>query len=108
MSVETFRLRGMGQSDYSLSWHQVVGEILRVIVDLSKIVVAHKKGERRVYELEISNQMAAPIRVVALPFGYVDRACPECGSDSLTGALLSPDADESDPNVFCHSCCWVN
>ncbi len=39
-----------------------------------------------------------------LPIGYKYTACPKCGSLHLTGALLTKDADELDPNILCKEC----
>lgn len=38
-----------------------------------------------------------------LPAGCKDERCPDCGG-KLTGALISPTADEADPDIFCPAC----
>jgi hypothetical protein len=49
-----------------------------------------------------------PLRTVPLPRGYCGRRCPECGSDKLTGVLLSKHATEADPDILCRNCFWQN
>lgn len=44
-------------------------------------------------------------RLVALPNWLVGSRCLNCGTcGSLTGALITPTADESDPNILCEAC----
>ena len=43
-------------------------------------------------------------RQVPLPIGYKYTACPKCGSLHLIGAMITKDADESDPNIVCKDC----
>lgn len=38
-----------------------------------------------------------------LPAGWAGQPCPDCGG-KLTGALISPTADEADPDVYCPNC----
>jgi DNA-directed RNA polymerase subunit RPC12/RpoP len=40
----------------------------------------------------------------ALPAGYQGHKCPKCGSDNLTGAIITESADERDPNILCTNC----
>lgn len=44
------------------------------------------------------------IRLVHLPIGYKDTACPKCGGMHLSGALLTKYADEQDPDIVCKDC----
>lgn len=53
-------------------------------------------------ELKYNKNIA--FRCVPLPIGYQYTACPKCRSLNLTGALLTKDADELDPNVLCKNC----
>jgi hypothetical protein len=39
-----------------------------------------------------------------LPVGWARARCAKCASASLTGALITPTADEDDPNILCLSC----
>lgn len=39
-----------------------------------------------------------------LPVGLRDSTCPKCGSKRLTGALITPTADEQAPNILCKDC----
>ena len=39
-----------------------------------------------------------------LPVGVKSSACPKCGSNNMTGALITETADESDPNILCIEC----
>jgi DNA-binding XRE family transcriptional regulator len=39
-----------------------------------------------------------------LPVGIANSVCPKCGSEHLTGALITPTADEYDPNILCMDC----
>jgi hypothetical protein len=41
---------------------------------------------------------------ISLPVGWRGRTCPSCGAGDLRGALISPSADEQDPDVVCASC----
>lgn len=43
-------------------------------------------------------------RCVPLPIGYKYTACPKCGGTHLTGALLTENADEQDPDILCKDC----
>jgi hypothetical protein len=107
MNAQTFRLRWGRQFDIPLTLYQAVQRIKRVFNDLLSVVVIPKDSETWVDRVGHAEPILFPIRMVPLPLGYRDRACPECGGGHLTGALLSPDADESDPNVFCRTCSWV-
>lgn len=40
----------------------------------------------------------------SLPSGLVDTVCPKCGSANIVGAIITEDADESDPNILCLDC----
>ncbi len=42
--------------------------------------------------------------ICALPVGIKGSACPKCGSKELIGALITPTADEQDPNILCKDC----
>ena len=42
--------------------------------------------------------------VCQLPVGIRGSSCPKCGSKELTGALITPTADEQDPNILCKDC----
>ena len=42
--------------------------------------------------------------VCPLPAGIKGSKCPKCGSKELTGALITPTADEQDPNILCKDC----
>ena len=108
MNAQTFRLGWGRQFGIFLTLYQAVQRIKAVFTDLSKIVVIPKNGEAWVDRIGLDESIPFPIRMVPLPLGYRDRACPECGGGHLTGALLSADADESDPNVFCRTCSWVD
>jgi DNA-directed RNA polymerase subunit RPC12/RpoP len=39
-----------------------------------------------------------------LPFGIKSSVCPKCGSKEMSGALITPTADEQDPNILCKDC----
>lgn len=43
-------------------------------------------------------------RLISLPVGWQGRPCPNCRSGNLRGALISPSADEQDPDVLCTAC----
>lgn len=42
--------------------------------------------------------------VCSLPIGVRGAKCPKCGSKNLTGALITPTANEQDPNILCKDC----
>jgi len=44
-------------------------------------------------------------RCVPLPIGYKLAVCPICGGIHLTGALITENADEQDPDIVCKECC---
>lgn len=44
------------------------------------------------------------LRLTSLPVGWQGRPCPSCHESDLQGALISPSADEEDPDIFCTSC----
>jgi DNA-binding XRE family transcriptional regulator/DNA-directed RNA polymerase subunit RPC12/RpoP len=39
-----------------------------------------------------------------LPLGHKGSMCPKCGSKEMTGARITPTADEQDPNILCKDC----
>lgn len=39
-----------------------------------------------------------------LPIGCKDEKCLNCGSNNLTGAIITETADEQDPNILCLDC----
>ena len=43
-------------------------------------------------------------RCVPLPIGYKLAVCPICGGIHLTGALITENADEQDPDIVCKEC----
>ena len=43
-------------------------------------------------------------RSVALPQGYKFSVCPTCGSTHLIGVMVTPSADEQDPDIMCKNC----
>lgn len=48
-------------------------------------------------------------RYAPLPVGYQYTACPKCGGMNLTGALLTENADEQDPDILCKDCeAWID
>ncbi len=51
-----------------------------------------------------SADIRTPRGYVPLPVGVLGAACPRCGSPSLIGALITENADESDPNLLCLDC----
>jgi hypothetical protein len=108
MNVQIFRLKWTTQADISLILHKVVSEITEVFASFIKLVVIPKKEKTWADTIDCPDRAVFPLRMVPLPFAYREQVCRECGSDSLIGALISPDADEADPNVFCRKCSWVN
>lgn len=42
--------------------------------------------------------------LTCLPIGLQEAICPKCGSMKLSGALITPTADEQDPNIICCDC----
>ena len=46
------------------------------------------------YESEYDSVLS----ICPLPIGSRGLKCPKCGSKELTGALITPNADEQDPN----------
>ena len=42
--------------------------------------------------------------ICPLPQGIVGSVCPKCGSDNIVGAIITKDANESDPNILCMDC----
>lgn len=52
------------------------------------------------------------VRLWPLPPGYKEKTCPKCGDKQLTGAIIAfqsgdyvtPDANETDPNILCQNC----
>jgi hypothetical protein len=40
----------------------------------------------------------------SLPVGWQDRKCPNCSGDVLRAALITPSADEQDPDIICTTC----
>ena len=42
--------------------------------------------------------------ICPLPIGIKGTKCPKCGSKELTGALITPTANEQDPNILCKDC----
>lgn len=52
-----------------------------------------------------SNQSPGSIQLTSsLPVGWQDRHCPICSGEVLRAALITPSADEQDPDVICTSC----
>ena len=51
-------------------------------------------------------------RQVPLPKGYISKKCPNCGSSSITGAIICysngepviSSSDDNDPNLICLNC----
>jgi hypothetical protein len=39
-----------------------------------------------------------------LPVGIKGSKCPKCDNDALTGAIITKNADEKDPNILCRKC----
>ena len=39
-----------------------------------------------------------------LPVGLRGSKCKKCGSEDISGALIMPTADNSDPNILCLDC----
>ena len=108
MNSQTFSLSWIGQSSISSTRQRVGQGITKIFSNILRRIFTLKKDEEWLDSIELARQSASHMRMVPLPVGYLNRACPECRSDNLIGALLSPEADESDPNVFCRSCSWVN
>ena len=50
----------------------------------------------------------ARLRLVSLPLGWRKAKCPKCGSHELTGAIITPTADDFDPNILCERCHWFD
>lgn len=44
------------------------------------------------------------ISTCPLPEGLKETKCPKCGSENVTGAIITPTADEDDPNILCLDC----
>ena len=44
--------------------------------------------------------------LAGLPRGYQGGAvrCVKCGSNNISGALITPTADQADPNILCLNC----
>jgi hypothetical protein len=72
-----------------------------------------KQNPRTIGDLKIwteprpdgSEDIRASRGLAPLPKGLIDARCPHCGTfGSLTGALITPTADENDPNIACCAC----
>ncbi len=42
--------------------------------------------------------------ICLLPVGIRGSKCPKCGSNDLTGALITSTSNEQDPNILCKDC----
>ncbi|MGH9822387.1 MAG: hypothetical protein ACREDR_03935, partial [Blastocatellia bacterium] len=47
-------------------------------------------------------------RLTSLPTGWREARCPSCGSRELAGAIITPTADDLDPNILCQNCQWFD
>lgn len=45
-----------------------------------------------------------PRGYVPLPRGVIGTKCPKCGSENLSGAIITETANETDPNIICLDC----
>jgi hypothetical protein len=87
---------------------RVAQEVIDSFADFLSALFPSEKAKTQVEQMARVAYEESPIRMVPLPVGYRNRACPMCGSDSLVGSLASIDSDEADPDVLCRSCLWVN
>lgn len=53
---------------------------------------------------DYNSEYASIKAVCPLPVGLVNTTCPKCGSINLTGALITKEADSTDPNILCKDC----